>query len=82
MVGVGQLPLGERKCTSVVSSHIGVSTQQGGGHLKFPSQALVVLRGVPSDGASNGGVSPPLMVAGKGMVLDGGSQDFDDVAKV
>ena len=44
MVGVGPLPLGERKCASVVSSHIGVSTQQGGGHLKVPAQALVVLR--------------------------------------
>ena len=47
MVGVGPLPLGERKCASVVSSHIGVSTQQGGGHLKVQATALVVLRGGP-----------------------------------
>ena len=48
MVGVGRLPQGEHTCANVVSSRIGVSTQQGGGHLKVQATAR------PSIGGSLG----------------------------
>ena len=63
---VGPHRLGEHKCASVVSSRIGVLWRPLDGASDRPAMhALVVLRGVSSDGVSNGGVSDPLMVADK-----------------